>query len=45
MLLDPMYVVAVKSLIVPRLNHDEARKCHKEVFLDQGNVLGGYPYF
>ena len=45
MLLDPMYVVAVKSLIVLKLNHDEVRKCHKEVFLDQGNVLGGYPYF
>ena len=45
MLLDPMYVVAVKSLIVLRLNHDGVRKCHKEVFLDQGIVLGGYLYF
>ena len=45
MLLDPIYVVAVKSLIVLRLNHDEARKRRKEVFLDQGNVLGGYLYF
>ena len=40
-----MYVVAVKSLIVLRLNHDEVRKCHKEVFLDQGNVLGGISLF